>query len=123
VVVVCTFLALQLGQARQAWVFCRSGCANVWGIQKNLFTHCKVWCQCPTLVRVPCHVLLQLCKGHLCFIECQFHSFWKFIDGLDLWRSLVWFETHLRVPTHIEEEGRVLCWSVDVVCVREFAKG
>jgi hypothetical protein len=35
---------------------------------------------------------------------------------------LIWFEAHSWVSTHVEEEGGVLCRSVNVVVVRKFAQ-
>ena len=96
---------------------------DIQGIQENLLSDLKLGSQGSTLVVVSRHIVLRLREGGTGFIQCLFHLIGELIHGLDLRRTLIWFEAHVWMSTGVEEERGVLRRRVNAIVVRKFAKG
>jgi len=74
--------------------------------------------RCPSLIVVPCHVILRL--G---LFEHVLHPISELVDCFYLGRRLVRFEAHPRVAAGVKEERGVLRRRVDMIVVGELGEG
>ena len=79
--------------------------------------------QRPSLVVVPCHIVLYLSYGGLGFLNGGFYLFHKLVHCFQSGRSLSGFKAHAGVLSSVKQEQSLLNGGVYIVVVLEFCYG